>query len=263
MGAKSCTPCSSPCPAGFDYEETCGFWFWEEDSFTCTPAATPAGATQVSVLDIKYTGCPCSTFGNCEGTVKRAAQCAPGDTELSVVEDCCGQMFGPCEARFGTHETRTCVREETPVIRLTDGARFCPDKFFPEWSTFDVCMWCDGETKIDENGAFLGCWLPYAVDSAGDCFAYDSDKVGWFDRGDFRRGGAESVLPKFDEDVDQRSAPVTYKQPATVHAGASVAVGAAACGLLAFGGLMAKKRRLRGHGGGEGVAMTGVGVGAV
>ncbi|GMH52909.1 hypothetical protein TrLO_g10242 [Triparma laevis f. longispina] len=160
MGGSSstCKPCSNPCPDGFTYSENCAWWWWESDEHTCTPDETPSGAEIQSILEIHYTGCPCSTFGNCEGTVKRAEKCASDQNELSLVEECCRAPFSNagCQARYGSHETRTCVKDEVTVFALQDGARTCPDQFFKEWGSpeaFSVCRWCDGEVKMDENGS--------------------------------------------------------------------------------------------------------------
>ena len=139
--------------------------------------------------------------------------------------------------------------------------------FFKEMAEFPVCSFCDQvEKKVGEQGSFLSCWLPYAANSDGDCFAFDKDKVGWFDassNGEWRQGGDESLLPMFGEVVDRSVKHVGAEfggvASSNVHVGADATVGlggAAACvvgvGLFVRGRKMRKKKEL----GGEGRAMV-------
>ena len=43
------------------------------------------------------------------------------------------------------------------------------------------------------------CWLPYQLNIEGQCYAYDSDSVGWWKNtgpsdAEFRKGGTETAL---------------------------------------------------------------------
>ncbi|GMH46519.1 hypothetical protein TrRE_jg12053 [Triparma retinervis] len=167
---------------------------------------------------------------------------------MSLVTDCCSAPFSNngCEARYGEHETRTCEKFQVSVFALQDGARTCPDQLFAEWaapSAFSACRWCDGSIKMDSNGAFLPCWLPYTASSEGSCLAYDPEGVGWFDGGEFRRGGTERYLPKFDRGTQEFRTQMAYPKIATSHVEADkgAAVVGAAC-VLFVGGMAAKRR---------------------
>ena len=199
---------------------------------------------------MKYTGCPCSTLGTCY-TTKKAEACGPGETETDLTTECCGAPFmnNGCSAGYGFHETRTCVSQETPVIALSDGSRSCPDKFFKENTNFPVCYQCDGVQKVGEGGGFLSCYLPYSVNSNGDCFAYDSSQIGWFNQnGDFKKGGSETILPQW-QSSGSNDAPVLPEFPTTTssnaHAGAGGLVGVGAAAVFLVGGFAARKRSLK------------------
>lgn len=113
---------------------------------------------------------------------------------------------------------------------------------------------------MDENGAFLPCWLPYAANSDGDCLAYDSDNIGWYNNGQFTRGGSEILLPKFNRNTQEFRTQSAYPEFTTKHIAAdkTVAIGGAAC-VLVIGGFFMKRRGVRKNkGGGElkgGIAM--------
>ena len=139
------------------------------------------------------------------------------------------------------------MSSETVVIALGDGSRFCPDKFFTENKEFPVCSFCDGVQKVGEGGGFLSCWLPYAANSDGDCFAYDSNNIGWYGQtGDFRKGGTEQLLPKHTSST--REAPIlTHPKNTTTnaHVGTSSMVGLGAAAVLCVGGFTARKRAMK------------------
>ena len=112
-GTQSCTPCDKPCPPGFDYSETCGYWFWESDVHKCTPQkqSIPDGAVGRGTYSRRDSDCPCPVVGGCGEEVKEAPSCGDSAVEIGVKETCCQKpslCMYCCTEDFGFSQQREC-----------------------------------------------------------------------------------------------------------------------------------------------------------
>eukprot|EP00618_Florenciella_parvula_P002577 CAMPEP_0119468456 /NCGR_PEP_ID=MMETSP1344-20130328/2202_1 /TAXON_ID=236787 /ORGANISM="Florenciella parvula, Strain CCMP2471" /LENGTH=304 /DNA_ID=CAMNT_0007500925 /DNA_START=760 /DNA_END=1674 /DNA_ORIENTATION=- len=196
MGSSpsSCAPCDNPCPAGFTYTESCGYWWWESDEYSCTVQENDdlvsTDAVGRGTAYATSNGCPCPVFGGCGDEIEYADECKSGETEISLETNCCDSpnlCQVCCDADYGFRQSRVCVENNDPkyVFRLErqfgesyTGKFYCPDLLWETYNEFPVCTWCDAskDTVADQGS----CWLPYSQDSAGNCFAQSPTTVGWF-----------------------------------------------------------------------------------
>merc|ERR1719453_138147 len=90
-----CAPCSTPCPAGFTYEEECAGWkFWKSDTTRCVPDVVQPDGAVAANTDVVHRGtCSYSLLADGEGKFGgEPAACPSGYTDLGVEEstdNCC------------------------------------------------------------------------------------------------------------------------------------------------------------------------------
>ena len=90
---------------------------------------------------------------------------------------------------YGFFKTRHCVpKTPTTVFVVNEPSGGCPTWALQSWqTTFDTCSFCKAGSTYDADAITPAgqsrpdpCWLPYAKNSAGECFAYDAAGIGWW-----------------------------------------------------------------------------------
>jgi len=241
-----CAPCNTPCPTGFTYEEDCASWWewWKEDTSKCVPERVPAGSVAANTDIVQRGTCSYFLFANGEGKFGGEPDACPsGYVDEGVTEstdNCCqppiwarggrrledadnrrGLLLAniPCDdpitKPYGYFKTRKCVpATPTHVFKISEPSSLCPTWSMQGWQTsFDTCQHCGDGRTLGEPGSASSCWLPYAKDAEGKCFAYDAENVGWWkatrspDDADHRdysweavKGGTEQRVPPFSPD---------------------------------------------------------------
>eukprot|EP00451_Oxyrrhis_marina_P016405 CAMPEP_0204314728 /NCGR_PEP_ID=MMETSP0469-20131031/4401_1 /ASSEMBLY_ACC=CAM_ASM_000384 /TAXON_ID=2969 /ORGANISM="Oxyrrhis marina" /LENGTH=252 /DNA_ID=CAMNT_0051295265 /DNA_START=6 /DNA_END=764 /DNA_ORIENTATION=- len=202
-GPKSCywSCAGSECPSGFksfDLEEVCT---------ECIPAndfpTSPHGGAQCRPS--QYT-----EAGSCDDA-KSQPSCNSGDGTGETSEECCvswSDTLVPKVCNLDRHFYRYVVTCDTtepceklsrvfPIYRssflsLGGGCRAVE----PKIPKLQPCQWCSGEEDAFDPSTMSDCWLPYYVNENLECFAYDSENVGWFStNGSTHKGGEEIPLP--------------------------------------------------------------------